>query len=175
MKVPLVTITPDQRAKVLEAIRTRTIEEGDCLMWTGANSRGANTPRPQPAIWLDGETKALRRMAYVAYGSELFAHWRVVTTCRNDACLNEKHLKRATRSDAQSGNHRGLLTRAKLAAAHQARSPLDWEKVREIRASDLSNRKLGEVYGVNRDTIHKERRYLTWRETGMFSGLVAPR
>jgi hypothetical protein len=170
---PLVTITPEERATILEAIRTRTVEEGNCLLWLGAKSSSAKSTKMLPAIWLYGKTKSLRRLAYVAYGKELFSHWMVSPECGNDLCVAEDCLKRVTRAETQTGTTRGIVTRTKIAAARQSRSPLDWEKVREIRASSLSNRKLAVLHNVDRDTIFKVRSHLTWRETGMFSSLVA--
>jgi len=172
---PMVTLTPEQRAKILCAVRTRTEEEGECLLWTGAMSRGSKSAKQQPAFWLEGRTVAMRRMAYVAYGKELFAHWMVSTSCGNDACLCEKHLKRVTKSETQLGTTRGLVTRTRIAAAHQKRSPLTWDLVRQIRSSEQSNRALAQQLGLHRDTVHKVRRHITWRETGMFRGLEAAR
>lgn len=172
---PLVTLTEEQRAKVLTAIRSRTEEEGECLRWTGALSRGSKSHKVQPAFWMDGKTVALRRMAYVAYGKELFAHWLVSTSCGNDDCLCEKHLKRVSKAETQIGTTRGLITRTRIAAAHQKRSPLNWDLVREIRASSESNRAIASRLSLHRDTVHKVRNHVTWRETGMFSALVAAR
>lgn len=170
---PLITLTPEQQAKVLAAILARTEEEGNCLLWTGAHSRGQGSNRPQPALWIGGKTMPLRRLAYVAYGKELFAHWRVSTTCGNDSCLCEDHLKRKTHSESLRGHKKSALTSAKIAFAKQALSPLDWDKVREIRGSDLSDKELGLVHGVHPDTIGKIRQHVTWREIGgFFSGLM---
>lgn len=171
---PLIELTPEQRVKVLAAIESRTEEEGDCLLWTGAHSRGQGSNRPQPAIWIDGKTMPLRRLAYVAYGKELFAHWRVSTTCGNDSCLCKAHLKRKTHSESLLGHKKSFITSAKIAARKQAASPLDWDKVREIRSSDESTRSLAVRLGVHEDTISKVRNYQSWREVGgVFSGLVA--
>lgn len=171
---PLAELTSEQCLRVLSAIRDRTQDEGDCLLWTGAHSRGQGSNRPQPALWLDGKTMPLRRLAYVAYGRELFAHWRVSTTCGNDSCLCKEHLKRKTHSESLMGHKKSFITRAKIAARKQAASPLDWDKVRDIRSSDASMRSLAAQYGVHEDTISKVRNYQSWREIGgVFSGLVA--
>jgi len=171
---PLIELTEEQRFKVLAAIEARTEEEGECLLWTGAHSRGQGSNRPQPAIWIDGKTMPLRRLAYVAYGKELFAHWRVSTTCGNDSCLCEQHLKRKTHSESLKGHKKSVITSAKIAARKQASSPLDWEKVREIRGSEESMRSLAARFGVHEDTISKVRNHQSWREVGgFFSGLVA--
>lgn len=172
---PIVVITPEQRSKILCAIRTRTVEEGDCLLWTGAMSQSSKSAKRQPAFWLDGKTVAMRRYAYVAYGKELFAHWLVSTSCGNDDCLCEQHLKRVSKADTQLGTTRGLVTRTRIAAAHQKRSPLTWELVREIRSSDESNRQIASRLSLNRDTVFKVRNHITWRETGMFRGLERAR
>lgn len=168
-----VELTSGQRAQVLNAIRERCEEEGDCLLWTGAHSRGQGSNRPQPAIWLGGKTMPLRRLAYVAYGKELIAHMRVSITCGNDSCLCEHHLKRKTHSESLRGHRKSPLTSAKIALAKQALSPLDWDKVHAIRGSVLTDKELGQIHHVHPDTISKVRNYVTWREVGgVFSGLV---
>lgn len=166
-------MTADQRDQVLRAIRERCVEEGDCLLWTGAHSRGQGSNRPQPAIWIGGKTMPLRRLAYVAYGKELIVHMRVSISCGNDSCLCEDHLKRKTHSESLRGHRKSALTSAKIALAKQAQSPLDWDKVRAIRLSELTDKELGQLHHVHPDTIGKIRQHVTWREVGgFFSGLM---
>ena len=171
---PMMTLTQAHCTYVLEVIRARTVEEGDCLLWLGGCSRGQGSSRPQPALWLDGQTKPLRRLAYVAYGKELFAHWRVSTMCGNDKCLCEEHLRRKSHSESLMGHHKSPVTIARIAAAKQAASALDWDKIREIRSSDMHQNDIAVVMGVHPDTIGKIRTHQTWRETSTpFSGLGA--
>lgn len=168
------TLTPDEVAKVLAAIRERTIEEGDCLLWTGGCSRGTGSNRPQPALWIGGKVQPLRRLAYVAYGKELLVHRRVSTTCGNDKCLCEDHLKEKSHSESLVGHRKSPVTVARIAAAKQAAGVLDWEKVRAIRASEKSNVELGREYSVHHETISKVRAHKMWRETSNpFNGLGA--
>lgn len=170
---PLVTLSPMHRDRVLAAIRTRTVEEGDCLLWEGAVTRGTKSRRPLPALWVDGRAQSLRRLAYVAYGKELFAHWRVSPECGNDLCLCEEHLKRKTHAESLMGHSKSPIARERITLARRARALLDWNKVREIRGSDLPVSELAEQMGVHPDTISCVRTYATWRESGVFSGLVA--
>lgn len=170
---PQVSLTPEQAQKVLAAIAERSVEEGDCLLWTGGCSRGSGSRRPQPALWLDGQVRPLRRLAYVAYGKELHFHWRVSTTCGNDECLSEHHLKRKSHSESLKGHTKSPITRARIAAAKQAASRLDWATVREIRASDRSDEDWAAEIGCHPDTVQKARTHQTWIERGFFSGLIA--
>ena len=74
----------------------------------------------------------------------------------------------------RSCHKKSVITSAKIAARKQASSPLDWEKVREIRGSEESMRSLAARFGVHEDTISKVRNHQSWREVGgFFSGLVA--
>lgn len=162
---PAVTLTPEQALRVHAAIHARAVEDGDCLLWTGGCSRGTGSNRPQPALWIDGKVQPLRRLAYVAYGKELYAHWRVSTTCGNDKCLCEEHLIRKTHSESLIGHRKSPVTAARIAAAKQARGVLDWDKVREIRSSEKSAVELGKEFNVHHETICKVRAHKTWRET----------
>lgn len=171
---PLVTLTPVQIERVKALIETKTVEEGDCLVWTAAATRGTGSRCPQPVGWVDGAVRPMRRLAYVAYGHELFTHWRVCTTCGNDLCLADAHLCRKTHSDSLMGHTKSPATKAKIAAAKQARSALNWELVRAIRASDMSNKAIADDLGVHPDTISNVRNHTSWREMCTpFSGLGA--
>jgi len=171
---PLVTLTEPQIERVLAVLREKTVEEGDCLIWTAAMSKTVGGRRPQPVVWLDGEVRPVRRLAYVAHGHELFAHWRVCTDCGDYRCVADAHLCRKSHSASLLGHPKSAVTAARIAAAKQAASPLNWDLVRAIRASDRSNQSLAAEMGVNPDTIGQVRRHVTWREIASpFAGLGA--
>jgi len=172
---PLVTLTPPQIERVLETLREKTVEEGDCLLWTAAATRGGKSRHLQPVQWLDGAVRPMRRLAYVAYGHELFAHWRVCTTCGNDLCLADAHLCRKSHSESLMGHRKHPVTAVKIAEAKRARSPLNWELVRAIRASTMSNQEIAADLGVHEDTVSRARRHASWREVSSnpFAGLGA--
>lgn len=170
-----VELTHEQRMKIRTAVEERTEKAGRCLLWTGAHSTSRKSKRVTPVIWMDDKAQALRRLAFVAYGGTLLEGQPVSTSCGKDSCLCQAHLKRTTHSAYQKGKKRSLSTKIRMATAKQAHSPLDWEKVREIRGSDLGPHELAQKHGVCTDTIMKVVRHQSWKEyNGFFSGLVRP-
>lgn len=69
--------------------------------------------------------------------------------CRNPSCVNPDHLEPVTR---QENVRRGV------------RAKLDWDAVRDIRSSSLSNPALAARYGVSSSTICNVRAGRVWPE-----------
>lgn len=153
---------------LMEKIRTRCVEEGECLLWTGALCAGST-----PVVHRNGEYYNLRHFLWERMGNQLPTDGKaVVTKCRDKRCLAEKHLMVDVRS---RGGHRwSAAARAKKAAFQQRMSTLSWDDVSEIRISTLPLNELAAKYGKSKRTIQHIRSGETWKvTTGHFAGLGA--
>lgn len=156
-------------AYLMDKIRPRCIEDGDCLIWTGRRSAG-NVPR-----WGD---KSLRRMIYTAMVGPVQDRFLISNNCENPLCVNPAHLKANTKGAVlrRVYENTDLALRRSITSTRAARkrAKLDLDKVREIRASDEILDVLAERYGVHRALISQVKRGVAWKETSSpFAGLGA--
>lgn len=154
---------------LLNVIRSRCVEEGDCLIWPGALSAGYS-----PCVTYKGKNHNLRRWLWTHLGNELPGPGlAVVTKCQDKRCLADHHLVGGRRG-AKVGSRRSAAHAAKMAAIQQAKSTLTHDDIAEIR---ISTKKLDELcaeYQKSKRTIQNIRRGETWRvTTGPFAGLGA--
>lgn len=86
----------------------------------------------------------------------------VLHKCDNKQCVNPEHLELGD----SFKNMRDAKNRGRLHSVGEDNrmSKLTWEKVREIRASKLSQIKLAKLYGVNRQCILKIKNNKSWIE-----------
>ena len=86
----------------------------------------------------------------------------VLHKCDNKQCVNPEHLELGD----SFKNMRDAKNRGRLHSLGEDNrmSKLTWEKVREIRASKLSQIKLAKLYGVNRQCILKIKNNKSWIE-----------
>lgn len=167
-------LTDKQIEMVMEAIKTRCVEEGDCLLWTGGYSRSSQKGSRQrtPMLWMGDGVRSLRRAAYLAYNGSIREGFRAACSCGNDLCLARDHLVQRSYRQSMVGVRRSHTTVAKIERSKQALGKLDWEKVDDIRASDQSHSELAAKYGVHKSTIEAVRAHKSWRTTGMFTQLL---
>ena len=161
----------------LETIKARCIEEGDCLLWQGGKRDG------RPTLQHEGQSKSVR--AYIAvHLQKRRLSGRVVTErCGCLDCVNPSHFAYLTpaelgrRTEKRSLHKMTPVYRQKVSAGKQRSSKLDWDKVREIRASSEPTKAIALKMGTSTDNIISIRNHRTWREPspfyGLFSGLVA--
>lgn len=128
--------------------------------------------KPQPAIWVDGATVPMRRASFIARGGVTRPGYRITTICENPLCVAEEHIVQRSVSKVVGGP-RTPASRARLEAALRARATLDMEKARAIRASDKTPAELSAEYGVGVTAIYAVLKHRSWRERGVFSGLMA--
>lgn len=173
-------------AEMLDYIKARCDEVGDCWIWRGGCTSGGipNMRRP------DDRRKSavsVRSIVLESKGQEKPTpkHW-ASNTCNDLACVCPAHSKWRTRSDklkelGEAGKWSGIdLTIAKAKRSQQD-SPLDWDKVRDIRSrpQPVSLDALAAEFGVDKTTISKVLRHVTWIErqgnpfAGLFTGLAA--
>jgi hypothetical protein len=155
---------------LMDKIRTRCVEEGDCYLWPGALSAGSS-----PAVHYLGKHYNLRHVQWEQMGKALPTDGKtIVTKCREKRCLAEGHLLVGSRS--RPGLRRTPANRAKMAAISQARSSLTWDDIAEIRASSKTLDELVAEYRKSRRAIQYILSGHTWAvTTGHFAGLGARR
>lgn len=165
-------------AYLLERIRSRCVEDGDCLMWQGATDSSGT-----PLMRLNGSRSnvPVRRVVLQAIGKWSGKKNHVASNvCCASACVSEEHAREFSRSylikraAERTGYHLSPVRNAKLAAAHRNKK-LDDPALREaIKNSPLSTRALAREYGVSQTIIwmlvagHSYKQY-----GGHFQGLGA--
>lgn len=157
-------------------IAARTVEDGDCLRWTG----GCAGKAAHPAIAIYSpkrKTVLVRRAVWEQAHGPIPAGKIIRCNCSTPRCIALDHLELTTfgklaKELGALGIMSGPVRSAKIAASHRERHPLTkltQEQVREIRASDEPGTVLAERYGVCEGSISKYRLGRCRRE---FSGNV---
>lgn len=146
-------------------IRKKTIRQGECLIWQGATD-GDGIPRMRDD---DGKNRSVRRILMTAMGVDLTGKL-ATTTCDNSACVCDKHAAAWTRKELQARSAKkqtgNVALSMKRAINGRRTAKLDLERVREMRASGLSQRQAAIRYGVSLRTAQKILRGEAWREYG---------
>lgn len=84
----------------------------------------------------------------------------ILHNCDNPACINLSHVRAGTAKD----NTQDSIKRGRYPLGEKkGNSNLNEDKVRLIRNSPLSERKLGKVFGTDRSTIGYIKRGRTWK------------
>lgn len=164
------------RLKMQAILDAKTIEDGDCLIWTGRTNGKYNHPKYGPL--------AMRRVVWECRHGAIPPGFLVSVSCERGNCL--EHLCLCTRAEVSRKGNTGTDTmaikRAKSATwARKNISKLNMEIAREIRASDEYCYVLAERYCVNKTLISRIKRNLCWAEdatggnpfAGLFTGLAA--
>lgn len=150
---------------LVERVRMRCTDFGDCWEWQGALQSGGSTP----TMRIGKETIGVRRALLQLKGTDLSG--KVATyKCGNTLCVNPEHLQATTRKklskrSAQEHKYGSNLARnAKVAAAARARSSLTQEIVDQIRRAEGTQRAIAARFGVSQHTVCQIRRGLAWRD-----------
>lgn len=158
-------------AQRLEIVTGRCRPVDGCMVWTGYVD-----PKRGPIVRFgDGSPIPVRRAVWqIKRGALGYQQTvRVRDECEPN-CVEYRHMRLGRREDPAKGKNIALLHRQRIAQAHQtARGKLDWDKVREIRASNEPDAELAKRYGVSKATIGQVQRGDTWKEfVGMFTALL---
>jgi len=159
----------------IESLMAKTIEEGECRLWTGY------TQKNNPQIMHKKKMVLVRRLILKLQGKTVGKTDHASTTCGVCGCVEPTHLILRTHSEhasmmGLSSNRKRLARAAKLADwARKNTAKLTIQIAREIRASDESGPVLAARFGVQRGMISRIRRGQAWREFGgnPFAGLGA--
>jgi hypothetical protein len=165
--------------KLLQRIKSRCIECGDCHEWQGSATKSP-TGTMYPSVRVNGKAKMVRRIVYEATHGSIRAKHAIRTTCGNDLCVNGAHLATNTTSQiatiaARAGKFSGFARSAKIANSKRARdAKLTQEIATEIRFSEETGPVLAARYGVNRSLVVRIKAGKAWRDySNPFMGLGA--
>lgn len=163
----------------LAHIKARSIEEGDCWLWQGAQSKGC-----APVIGWGGRPVGVRRHIAEHIQGKRVNGLLASTCCGNQRCVAPAHISMKTRKQLQmataalTGYAANMDRRVRISNAKRATAKLNEEIAREIRYADGSQRAIAKRFGVSFDTVNKIKRGLIWREysspwAGLFTNLKA--
>jgi hypothetical protein len=146
-------------------VESRTVEDGDCLRWTGYTFGG------HPGGTVDRRKVLIRRALWESEHGPIPAGRIIRCTCETPRCVAIEHLvcttmKRLTKQLGAGGVMSGPVRSARIAAAKRAgkQARVSQEDVRAIRASDEPGKVLAARYGLSESTISKYRRNQCHRE-----------
>lgn len=169
----------------LKRIKSRCVEDGDCLLWAGKVHK--RTGSPAGTEWLDGKDcyVSIRRRAYEEYNRVTLRDDEQVTTCGNPRCLAKAHLEAITVSERSRRMHATMDAGTKLrrnmalSRAQQGKAKLTPEQVRAIKTSEdgpyVTAKRLG-VSGVVASRIVRGLSYKDYGPNpfaGLFTGLAS--
>lgn len=158
--------------KTLEELYARTVEEGDCRIWTGAGKKLPHLNTSKGRI-------NVRLLVLQASGSQIRANCVLGCSCGNEKCIELTHIRQRSRKEHASyfgrlGAYSSPAKIAKMASTKRKSSKLDDRKVAEIRASEDSALKLSAIYGVAPSYITSIRAGKLWKNyASPFAGLGA--
>ena len=159
--------TDDDRVRMLQE-NCRPID--GCMAWASYVD-----PQRGPIGRADGAPLNVRRFIWGVKRGKLSTHQivRMRPECEH-GCIEYTHMRIGPRNEHAVGQALPLTHRRAISAGKQEQvGKLDWDKVREIRASGEPRKALAERYGVSRSLIGMVLRHEVWVEAGgMFTGLL---
>lgn len=162
-------------SSLIDRVRERSDEVGECWEWQDSSRRKGETPRLQ----INKKRMYVRRALAIEVGllaadSAKFA----APKCRNWRCVNPDHIQVITHKAlnkrlAQNRVGGKLATSRKASDSRRKRAKLTIDQAREIRTSEMSMRKLAARYGVDYKTIWLIKQGHIWKDySGVFAQLV---
>lgn len=123
----------------------RTVDEGECMCWTGHSSAGKF-----PQMRLDGKLLPVRRVLWERiHGRIMPKHQIGVKDECSDTCIHPDHLVSRTRSKIQKGKPLPEVTKRRISAAKTAQSFLSDADVLAMRMSDRPCNELDRQFGCS--------------------------
>lgn len=155
-------MTMDQ---LIERLRKRTEEVGECWEWHGALQSNA----PTPVMRHEGTTMAVRRVIAIVAGLQLTG--RLAThKCGNPLCVNPDHVAMVTRKRLQKRiattiqYHASPVRMQKLADKARSKAKLTMDLAEQIRQAEGPQRQIAARFGVTQATVSVIKRGKTWRD-----------
>lgn len=143
---------PDGAPVTMDLIRSKCIEDGDCLVWQAGKSTTTNTGIPY--MKADGKIVPVRRWIAENILKLPIKGKLASNICANPACVAPEHVAMKTRVKLQKDTvartlyHLNPVRNAKLAKAARDRSPHPPEMVEKIRAAEGSHKAIARELGV---------------------------
>jgi hypothetical protein len=161
---------------LLEKIRDKIVEEGDCWNWTGA----VQTCGSVPTMNHKGKVGAVRRFILEDQGVELGKRLASYT-CGNPQCVNPAHTAPISRRALQlrlveeHGYASNPVRRKRLADNARKRAKITAEIAEQIRNGEGTQRERAERFGVSQSVVSRIVLGKGWRTYGgnPFAGLGA--
>lgn len=156
----------------VKSLLARTIEEGDCLLWTGYHGNKV------PTVSHDGKLYPVRRLLSILAGKPHKDGTWYAPRCGCQSCVNPEHISALTTKQhmmkmgkAAKGNP---VRAAKVRAYRQSISIIGTqERANEIRMSAENSRALAARFGVSKSTICNIRSGRAWKDiSSPWAGLL---
>ena len=160
---------------LIEKIQCHVTIEGDCWEWHGCMQGSI------PMMKHGSKVANVRRLVLIELGTPMKGYIATYT-CGNPACVNPEHTARSTRAQmnrrimADMNSATNTLRVKRIAdVKRNTQSKLSLDDVRQIRASDDTQRNLAARFGVTQTTVGRIRRGEMWKtfSASPFSGLFA--
>lgn len=162
--------------RLLERIKGKVIEVGDCWEWQGS----LQSKSPTPTMNFNHRVKPVRRHLAEAMGLKLdgkLATYR----CGNPLCVHPDHIvvitrKRLQQRIAKEQMHQlNPLRRKQISDSARKHAKLTLEQANAIRDAEGTQREIAERFGVSQATVSVIKRNVTWRDytnpfTQLFGG-----
>lgn len=146
----------------LERLLQHTVEDGECLRWTGHAHEGK---RPQIRLGgAAGHAVNVRRVLWLLTRGPLRAGLQVGVKCECELCVHPDCLVARTKSAAQRGRSMPLERRRRIAMTKRRASDLTPDTVREIRFSDEPGKALDIRLGLTVGYSSRIRRGEVWAD-----------
>lgn len=152
--------------KLLEYLRARSEEVGECWEWTGA----LQSARGSPVMRHERVTQPVRRVIAIELGMQVKGRLATVRCC-NSLCVNPGHVVVLTRKQLQQRTakvtqmHANPTRCRKLAQTARRTAKLTEAQVAEIRALEgLTQRQIAARYGIAQATVSAIRRGVKWKD-----------
>ena len=127
-----------------------------CWHWIGAKDNNG-----YGRIGINGHNRKAHRVLFEMLNGPISTDLCVCHTCDNPSCVNPSHLFIGTRKDnAQDSKRKGRYS--SRAGINNGRAKLTEQDVITIRKSPLSNKMVGDQFGLNRKYVYAVRVGLRW-------------
>jgi hypothetical protein len=157
---------------LFKRIRRLSAPSNGCLEWGGYMQGGVT-----PMMMWEGSAATVRKLILDHRGVDMKGKVAWVS-CGCNSCVKPAHVIAITRGErnalmlaAQSPAKRAARAR-KHATTQHAKSVVNWDVVRSIRASNESVRVLAAKHGITGSWAHKIKTGSAWKETNPFEGLA---
>jgi hypothetical protein len=138
----------------IEKFNKKVLKTDDCWIWLGSK-----TSDGYGKIEFHDVSYRAHRISYEIHYSDPGVYL-VLHTCDNPACVNPNHLILGTHEH----NVADRVRRGRSAVGEKSgRAKLKEKDIYEIRGSNLSNRELAKLYGMDETTIGKIRNRKLWK------------
>lgn len=160
---------------MVEWVRERSEEVGECWEWQGYFTPHGNTPVTR----IDKKSICVRRALAIELGLLTARSKKMAAPrCRNWRCVNPGHLQAlarqvVTKRAVENRTGGKMVASRKASDRRRKRAKLTIDQVRAIRADERTFAVIGLEYGITKSAVSQIKSGHIWREYGgVFSSLV---